>query len=155
MVLEDFEAFGDVFASERSRFMGGPCDRATAWYIFCQDVAGWTLFGHGALMIERSGTGETVGQVGINAGPRFPETEIGWMLYDGHEGQGYAAEAATALRRWGYRTRGLSTLVSYIDPENAASIRVAERMGAVRDAAAPVQDPGDLVYRHPAPETVQ
>ena len=37
-------------------------------------------------------------------------------------------------------TRGLTTLVSYIDPDNRRSIRLAERMGARRDTVAPGVD---------------
>ncbi|MEL7026999.1 MAG: GNAT family N-acetyltransferase, partial [Pseudomonadota bacterium] len=47
---------------------------------------------------------------------------------------------------------GLSTLVSYIDPENARSIALAERLGAVRDDEAEKPEDNPLVYRHPTPE---
>lgn len=115
---------------------------------FCHDVALWHLLGHGALMIDLRGTGECVGQVGINHGPLFPEKELGWLVYDGHQGNGYAVEAAAALRDWAFALVGAEGLVSYIDRGNAASARVAERLGAARDLAAPKQDPEDLVYRH-------
>jgi len=146
--MADFPAYAAFWASPRSRFTGGPRDVRGAWFWFCHDVAQWDLFGHGALMADRRDGGGTVGQVGINAGPLYPETELGWMVYDGAEGQGYAAEAAAALRDWAFGTLGLATLVSYMDPGNARSIRLAERLGATRDEAAPVQDPGDLVWRH-------
>ena len=40
--------------------------------------------------------------------------------------------------------------VSYIDPGNARSIALAERLGARPDPDAPRADPDDLVYRHTA-----
>jgi len=147
-VIADFPAYEALWASPRSRFMGGPYDTFAAWGLFCHDIACWELFGHGALMIALRSTGECVGQVGINHGPLFPEKELGWLLYEGHEGQGYAVEAASALRDWAFAEGGLTRLVSYIDPPNTASIAVAERMGAVLDADAPRQDETDLVYRH-------
>ncbi|MFN3644002.1 MAG: GNAT family N-acetyltransferase [Gemmobacter sp.] len=61
----------------------------------------------------------------------------------------YAAEAAAALRGWAF-AQGLPALVSYIDSANAPSIRLAERQGAARDTGAVPQDPGDIVFRHPA-----
>lgn len=131
--------------------MGGPYDLDGAWGMFCHDVAGWALFGHGALMIEVTATGDCVGQVGLSHGPWFPEKELGWFLYAGHEGQGYAGEAAAALRDWAFATLKLPTLVSYCDPDNAASIAVAQRLGAVLDPDAEVQDTGDLVFRHRRP----
>jgi RimJ/RimL family protein N-acetyltransferase len=74
------------------------------------------------------------------------------MLYDGHEGQGYATEAARALRDWAFDEAGLPTLVSYMDRENHASAAVARRLGAVPDPEAARQpgpeNDGDLVFRH-------
>lgn len=147
-ILADYPAFAAFMASDRARYMGGPHVGWAAWGSFCHDIAGWRLFGHGALMIDRLSDGACIGQVSINHGPLFPEKELGWMLYDGFEGHGYAAEAAAALRDWAFATLRLETLVSYIDPANAPSIRLAQRLGALRDAAATPQDDGDLVYRH-------
>lgn len=146
--LEDFPAFEVIMTSDRARFMGGPFDRWGAWGMFCHDIASWALFGHGGLMIERLSDGTCIGEVSINHGPLFPEKELGWMLYDGFEGQGYATEAAAGLRGWAFGTLKLATLVSYVDPNNTASAAVAARLGAVLDPDAPRQDPEDLVFRH-------
>ena len=63
-------------------------------------------------MVDLRTSGECVGQVGINHGPRFPEKELGWLLHEGYEGQGYATEAARTLRDWAARALGLYDLVS-------------------------------------------
>ena len=147
-VAGDWPGYAAFLASDRSVGMGGPLGTRDAWGVFCHDIALWSLYGHGALMLDLISTGETVGQVGINAGPLFPETELGWMLYAGHEGRGYAAEAATALRNWGQAVRGLATLVSYVDPDNLRSAAVALRLGAGLDTQARGLDETDLVYRH-------
>ncbi|MCV2876976.1 GNAT family N-acetyltransferase [Rhodobacteraceae bacterium XHP0102] len=144
----DFLAYAALMASTRSIYMGGPYDTAAAWGLFCHDAGCWALFGHGALMMDRHGTNETVGQVGLNAGPLFPETELGWIVYEGYEGQGYATEGAAALRDWGFDNLTVESLVSYTDPRNGASQAVARRLGAVEDRTAQRQDPEDLVYRH-------
>ena len=147
-VESDFSAYEHFMASARSRGMGGPFNARAAWGTFCHDIACWSLFGHGALMIDHRATGTCVGQVGINDGPLYPEKELGWLIYEGSEGLGYATEASAALLIWARRALGYSGLVSYIDPDNRASIRVAERLGATLDPTAPKQDDGDLVYRH-------
>ena len=146
--MTDFPAYAGFWASRRSRHMGGPRDPQGAWFWFCHDCAQWQLTGHGALMIDRSDTGETVGQVGVNAGPLFPETELGWMLYPDHEGAGFATEAAVALRTWAFAALPVTSLVSYIEPANLASSAVARRLGAVLDADAPRLDASDQVWRH-------
>jgi len=146
--LEDFPDYAALMASPRAVFMGGPFDQRAAWGMFCHDVALWSLCGHGALMIDLRSTGRCIGQVGINHGPLYPEKELGWLLYDGYEGQGYATEAAAILRNWAFDALGLQTLVSYFDPANHRSMAVSARLGGVRDASAPVQDVGDVVFRY-------
>lgn len=44
-------------------------------------------------------------------------------------GQGYAAEIGLALRRHSFGALGLTRLISLIEPKNAASRRVAEKVG--------------------------
>ncbi len=45
--------------------------------------------------------------------------------------------------------------VSYIDPKNLDSIRLAERLGCVKDKEAATIDGNDAVYRHPSPERLK
>jgi RimJ/RimL family protein N-acetyltransferase len=153
-VVDDFPAYALLLASPRATYMGGPYTQRAAWGLFCHDVACWELFGHGGLMVDLRITGECVGQVGINHGPLFPEKELGWQLYEGREGRGYATEAAMVLRDWAMQTLRLDNLVSYVHPENRRSVAVAERLGATLDTDALRQDPGDLVYRHLSPQLV-
>ncbi len=144
---EDFSAFADLFAGERSRFMDGPLERWQVWDRFAAETGSWSLVGCGSWSVDlRDGT--LVGQVGVNRPDYFPEHEIGWLLYDGHEGKGYATEAARAAMGWAFGPFSLNTLVSYVDPPNAASVRVAERLGGVLDPRAPRPSEGDLVYRY-------
>lgn len=151
-IIEDWPAYRDLMGSERSGYMGGPFPEREAWGMFCNDRAQWDFYGCGALMLEDRAHGTCLGQAGVNYGPLFPEWELGWFLYPAAEGQGYAFEAAVALRHWARETRRLETLVSYIDPGNERSRKLAERLGARLDPAAPKQDPTDLVYRHFGPD---
>jgi RimJ/RimL family protein N-acetyltransferase len=149
--LDDFAPIAALYASDRARYMDGPKPAHEAWRIFMSDVGQWPILGYGAWAITlRDGT--YVGQVGINRPLEFPEDELGWLLFDGHDGKGYAAEAAIAARDFAFREAELPTLVSYVDPDNGPSIRLAERLGAVRDpdAATPLNDPC-LVFRHRTP----
>ncbi|MGI3164854.1 GNAT family N-acetyltransferase [Pseudooceanicola sp. 200-1SW] len=145
---DDWPAYAALMATERARHMGGPFAPAQAWGLFCHDHAQWDFFGCGALMIEDLASGAVLGQVGINGGPLFPEWELGWLLFTEAEGRGIAFEAAASLRDWAQDRRGLPTLVSYIDPDNHRSRRLAERLGAAPDPRAARPDPTDLVYRH-------
>ncbi|MBC9248584.1 GNAT family N-acetyltransferase [Paracoccus sp. 11-3] len=148
MQTDDWKAYFGFLASDRARYMGGPYSQVRAWGLFCSDYAQWGLFGFGGLMIQRRDGGPAIGQVSINYGPSFPEYELGWFVYPDAEGQGIAYEAAIALCNWARQTRRLPTLVSYVDPQNDRSRRLAERLGAVSDVDALRPDATNLVYRH-------
>ncbi|MGB0901233.1 GNAT family N-acetyltransferase [Halocynthiibacter sp.] len=150
MDMTDWPEYRAMMMSDHARYMGGPYDEKGAWSWFCHDIAQWHLLGHGALMVDRA-DGTTVGQVCLNAGPLFPERELGWFLYSGYEGHGYASEAAAALRDWAFANLDIETLVSYVDEGNLASARVAQRLNAVVDESAAKPDPEDIVYRHIRP----
>jgi RimJ/RimL family protein N-acetyltransferase len=147
-VLADWPIFAEVMTSVRAEQMGGPFSVAYAWGAFCHGIALWQLFGVGNPSIELREARQCIGQIEINQGPRFPEPELGWQLDHEAEGKGYAFEAAVAMRDWAFQVRKMETLVSYIGPDNARSIRLAERLGATLDEHARPQDPCDLVYRH-------
>ena len=58
-----------------------------------------------------------------------PEIEIGWRLRRQAWGQGLATEAAAPVLHHAFATVGLAEVVAEIDTRNAASQRVAEKLG--------------------------
>jgi RimJ/RimL family protein N-acetyltransferase len=81
----------------------------------------------GMYAASRREHGAAVGFVGFlpRRLPWGDELEIGWLLLRGQWGRGYATEAARALRDAIPPRR----LISLIHPDNAASIRVAAKLG--------------------------
>ena len=152
--LDDFELFAAHMASPRSVYEDGPLDRARAWKEFASARGLWDLRGYGAWSIVDRASGAYLGEAGLYQPAHYPEPEIGWMVLAEAEGKGLASEAALAARGWAYDSLGLTTLVSYIDPGNDRSIRLARRLGATLDDAAPKPE-GEVcvVYRHPSPNS--
>jgi RimJ/RimL family protein N-acetyltransferase len=58
------------------------------------------------------------------------EIELGWTVRRELWGQGYATEAAVAARDWLFARPEHARLISLINIQNRASIRVAEKLGA-------------------------
>ena len=73
-------------------------------------------------VIERDGV--AIGKAGFY---RMPD--IGYILHPDHQGQGFAFEALTAVIAHVFATGPVDTLTADVDPENAASIRLLERLG--------------------------
>lgn len=145
---DDFPAYEAFMLSERSHVTDATPRKV--WHLFATEFVGWCLHGIGHWIIERRDGAAVVGVTGFSHPSYYPEPEMGWALYDGYEGRGYATEAATAARDW---ARGkLASLVSYIGPAGTRSIAVAERLGASADPNAPLPDGatrnGLLIYRH-------
>jgi RimJ/RimL family protein N-acetyltransferase len=69
------------------------------WHLFATEFFGWCLEGCGPLD-HRTPRRHVIGVTGISHPSYYPEPEMGWALYDGFEGQGYATEAAKAARDW-------------------------------------------------------
>jgi len=127
-------------------------------------IAGWRIHELGPFTLETAADRQAVGQAGLmifdardwtastraEAG-RHAQPELGWALKRAHWGQGYATEAAAAIRDWARASRSIDTLVSLIPPDNVRSQRVAERLGA---RPAETVTPGDsrrttVVWRYP------
>ncbi len=62
------------------------------------------------------------------------QAELGYIVHPDHQGRGYATEAAGALLGFGFEALGLHRIFATIEPRNAASARVLERIGMVREA---------------------
>ncbi|WP_424969858.1 GNAT family N-acetyltransferase [Dinoroseobacter sp. S76] len=146
---QDFDGYRAFYMSDRSRFAHGPLSETDAWYAFCVEMAHWPMRGFGMFTVLAQTDPETpIGLVGPWFPADWPEPEIGWLLWDGHEGQGYADEAARACLIHAFGHLGWDTAVSYIHPENAASTKLVERLGAERDPHARAAKPELLVWRH-------
>ncbi|TDK46782.1 GNAT family N-acetyltransferase [Antarcticimicrobium luteum] len=148
---EDYPNFKATFTSYRARFMGGPLTPYESWMLYAAEIGHWQIRGYGMWMIHDKQTDETYGMAGGWKPAMWPEAEIAWVIWPDKAGKGYALEATHAVRRYLYRERGWTTAVSYIDPKNLDSIRLAERLGAVKDHDAASIDGNDAVYRHPSP----
>jgi RimJ/RimL family protein N-acetyltransferase len=92
-------------------------------------AAEWAERGHGMFAVSDRVTKEFLGRVALKYWPQFDETEVGWVLRHDARRQGYATEAGRACIDWGFRQLPTPYLTAMIQPENAASIRVAERLG--------------------------
>jgi RimJ/RimL family protein N-acetyltransferase len=152
---EDYPNFKATFSSYRSRFMGGPLNAYESWMLYAAEIGHWEIRGFGMWMIHLKETDETVGMAGGWLPAQWPEKEIAWIIWPDQSGKGYALEAADRVRLYLYDDLGWDGAVSYVDPKNLEAIRLAERLGAVKDKTAVSIDEHDACYRHPSPEKLR
>ena len=84
------------------------------------------------------------------------ECELGYRLIRSAWGNGYATEAAIAVRDYAFTVLNLTRLVALIDPVNKRSIRVAEKLGMKyeKDISLPGYDYPDHLYSMHEPEEI-
>jgi RimJ/RimL family protein N-acetyltransferase len=81
-------------------------------------------------VVRRRDTGAAVGtvQATLTAGPAGTLAELAWVIGVGHQGRGYAREAAAGAVGW-LTGRGVRRFVAHVHPEHSASAGVAESVG--------------------------
>ncbi|MDQ7070519.1 MAG: GNAT family N-acetyltransferase [Rhodobacterales bacterium] len=148
-INDDFAAFSEFYASERSKFVGGPATAEQSWRMLAVEIGHWGLRGYGRWAVEETDTGKFVDIVGMWNPHGWPEPELGWDLMTGFEGKGYATEAALAARKYAYETLGWATAISLVAPKNDGSRAVAKRMGATFESHYDHERFGQLeIWRH-------
>ena len=149
-VEADFPAANAFMTGERSAYVGGPFDNEfLSWRGFLGAAGTWAIKGFGYFTVLLDD--QPIGRVGLGENPGWDQPELGWHLYDGFEGKGYATEAALAARNWAHEARGISPLISYIAPDNDPSRQVAIRLGAQLERTRDLLGKPCEVLRHEVP----
>lgn len=153
---QDFAPLCDFYATERSKFVGGPASAENTWRSLAGEIGHWALRGYGRWAVEETATGQLAGVVGPWNPHGWKEPELGWDLMNGFEGKGYATEAARAARAFAYDTLKWPTAISLCAMENDASARVALRLGCTEETGRFTHERfGTMrVFRHPDPAQV-
>ncbi|NVO57523.1 GNAT family N-acetyltransferase [Rhodobacteraceae bacterium B1Z28] len=106
-----------------------------AWTEFSYYTSGWLLHGHGLFTVTLREDDQVIGFVILGLEWDDQEPELGYMFSTEHRMQGYATEACTAVRDFGFDLLGSGQFVSYVSASNARSNALAARLGAARDKA--------------------
>ncbi len=126
----DLDAWAAIVGDpEVGRYTGGVEDRDGAWRSMALFVGHWALRGFGQWAVVEASSSRLVGRAGLWFPEGWPELEVGWVLSPSVWGRGYATEAGGAAVEWARATLGLRRIGSVINPANARSIAVAERLG--------------------------
>lgn len=130
----DLDAYATMQANPdvmRYLVTGRTSSRAEVWRTMATSLGGWALRGYGMWACEKIDDGAFVGSVGVFQPLDWPEPEIAYSLDQSFWRQGFATEGARAARDWLFGHFPLPRAASFIRPDNHASKRVTERLGAV------------------------
>lgn len=156
--------FDDSFAMwshpDVTKHIGGrPFTREECWARLLRYGGMWPLLGMGFWVARETATGAFVGEVGVTdfgreLEPGFGDTpETGWALAASAHGKGYATEAMRAVVGWADSQLRTLRTVCMINPDNAASIAVAAKLGYAEYARADYKGSPVVLYERQAPTT--
>jgi ribosomal-protein-alanine N-acetyltransferase len=133
-VEEDLEDSVRIWTDPRVAEQAWPARLRTASdasRVLHASIAHWDRWGFGPWTVIERATRAVVGRVGP-AHTRVAsnqEVEVAWFLSADVWGRGYATEMAREAVRVGFSLLGLSDLVSFTTPPNAASQAVMRKLG--------------------------
>lgn len=135
--IEDFAPSAAMWSDPGvTRYIGGkPSTAQQTWLRLLAYAGHWQFLGFGYWAIEEKSTGAFAGEAGFAdfkreiAASMQGVPELGWALAPRFHGRGLGTEAVRAAVAWADEVLKAPRTVCLIDPENAASIRVAEKCG--------------------------
>ena len=129
---DDFEALYRVFSDPGiSRFYPYDFDEDIVRGWIDRNIGRYRVFGFGLWAVCLRDTGELIGDCGLTMqiidGQVRPE--IGYHIRRDMQRQGYASEAARAVRDWAFEHTPFNEIYSYMQSANIPSRRTAEAYG--------------------------
>lgn len=135
--LEDFPDCAAMWADPVvvAHISGVPSTEEQSWSRLLRYAGHWHHLGFGYWAVASKADGSYLGEVGFADYHRdttpslLGKPEAGWVLSPRAHGKGYAAEAVTAMLRWADANIDSACTAAIIDPANAASLQLAEKVG--------------------------
>ncbi len=154
---DDLDAHAATLGDEEvMRHIGGkPMNREDSWRRLLGGIGMWSLIGMGPWAVELKADGRMVGHCGFFQFERdmnpliLGEPEMGWIFDRSVHGQGIAFEACNAALKWAETELRADSYPAIIDLDNAPSMKLAERLGFVRQADATYRDASIAFFRRP------
>lgn len=148
---DDVFAMAEIVAHPvTGKYLGATQSRADAFARFLRNAGSWQVYGYGGFMVRLKGEPAVIGNIGVfhsyrGLGADFDDKpEAGWILAHDQVGKGLAGEAMRAVLAWFDAKHGPREIVCMIDPDNAASIALAERLGFAATRRAVLPDGADV-----------
>jgi RimJ/RimL family protein N-acetyltransferase len=144
----DFEPYAEICVDpEVMRFLGGKVlNRMEAWRNMATMIGHWHLRGFGHWAVEEKASRKFIGRIGFMNPEGWPGFELGWTLARHAQGKGYATEGARRALGYAFTEMDRDHVISLINPLNAASIRVAERLGEKVEGRTELLEAEVLIY---------
>jgi len=133
MIESDFNALHLIFTDPKvlAAFDHAPFTQEQMQRWLQRNLDHQDKFGYGLFSVILRATGELIGDCGLEQMADMGTAELGYDFRSDFWNQGYATEAACAVRDFAFDVLHLPQLISLIRVGNTASRRVAEKVGMI------------------------
>ena len=153
--LADQDVIHAVYADpDVMRFVGHGAHRSLAETANALRIYGDVLAqrGYSFLAVTERESGAVIGDGGLHPmGGVGPDVELGYTLARSVWGRGYATELGRALVAYAFTTLRVPRVVAQVEPANAASRRVLEKLGMTERQVRTAYGRPHLLYAIEAP----
>jgi RimJ/RimL family protein N-acetyltransferase len=156
--VADFAALAEMWADPAVvRYIGNqPSTTEQSWARLLRYAGHWSLLGFGFWAIEERASGRFAGEIGLadfkrEIDPPIGALETGWALAAWAHGRGFATEALRAVLAWADAKFPGRPTACVIEPDHAASRRVAEKCGYAEVGRTTYHGDPIVVFRRHSP----
>ncbi len=100
-------------------------------YLETGPIASYARNGFGLCLVQLKATGESIGMCGLIKREALEDVDIGYAYLPKFWSKGYAVEAARGVMKFANDVVKLKRIVAIVDPANASSIRLLEKIGFI------------------------
>lgn len=132
MTEEDIDAIYEVYSGKNiTKYMEGLYEdrEEELQFMRCYIENEYAFWGYGTWLIERKEDGKIIGRVGFNMRDGYEEPELGFVIAQEYQRQGYALECCKAALEVGKEEYEFEMVQVFIKEGNVASIGLSEKLG--------------------------
>lgn len=145
--VEDVDDFYDIYSNpEMTRYTESLYESPISEKAYVREYIEkvYHFYEFGIWTVVWKETGQVIGRAGIHVREGYDLPELGYVIGKPWQGQGVATEICRAILAYAGQELGFERLMTVIQKENRASLRLAKRLG-FREAEKPAPPGDDLV----------
>mgnify|MGYP003294247599 CR=1 FL=1 len=149
MTEEDIDAIYDIYSGESiTRYMEGLYEDRKEELEFMRSYIEneYTFWGYGTWLIVRKEDEKIIGRVGFNMREGFEEPEMGFVVGEKYQRQGYALECCKAALKVGKDDYEFEKVQVLVKKGNVASVQLSEKLGFMLEQEVEIEEENYLRY---------